>query len=90
MDSDERWDRRVCVTQVVGAVGGQVTVRTLVSAADAPTLWDLRCAVREGLVNWVRQQSARPRTRMEFGPGPAESGPDQADLAHLAPRQNSH
>jgi len=90
VDSDERWDRRVCVTQVVGAVGGQVTVRALVSAVDAPTLWDLRCAVREGLVNWVRQESARPRTRMEFGPGPAGPVPDPADLARLAPRQNSH
>ena len=59
------WDGRVAVAQVVDAVGGEVSVRALVSARDAGTLWDLRCLVREGLVKWVRDSGAPPRTRAE-------------------------
>ena len=59
------WDGRVAVAQVVDAVGGEVSIRALVSARDAGTLWDLRCLVREGLVKWVRDSGAPPRTRAE-------------------------
>jgi len=59
------WDGRVAVAQVVDAVGGEVRIRALVSARDAGTLWDLRCLVREGLVTWVRDSGAPPRTRAE-------------------------
>lgn len=59
------WDGRVAVAQVVDAVGGEVSIRALVSGRDAGTLWDLRCLVREGLVKWVRDSGAPPRTRAE-------------------------
>ena len=46
---------------------GYVRLRALASAADAPTLFDLRCYVREGLVAWLQEQRlhALPRTRVE-------------------------
>ena len=46
-----------------------VQVRALVSAADAGSLWDLRCLVREHLVAWVRDHrpTALPRLRTELG-----------------------
>jgi len=63
------WDGRVAVAQVVDAVGGEVSVRALVSARDAGTLWDLRCLVREGLVKWVRgQRCAAPHAVPRCGP----------------------
>src|SRR5439155_11479519 len=37
------WDGRVGLLQVTDAVGAFVRVRALVSAIDAPTLFDLRC-----------------------------------------------
>lgn len=69
VEGTELWDGRVCVLQVTDAVGGLVRVRALVSAADAPSLWDLRCLVREHLVGWIRDQRpiALPRTRAEVG-----------------------
>lgn len=69
VEGTELWDRRVCVLQVTEATGGMVRVRALVSAADAPSLWDLRCVVREHLVGWIRDQHAiaLPRTRAEIG-----------------------
>ncbi|MGC1212965.1 MAG: mechanosensitive ion channel domain-containing protein, partial [Micromonospora sp.] len=56
VESSDLWDGRVCVLQVTDATGGMIRVRALVSAADAGSLWDLRCLVREHLVAWVRDQ----------------------------------
>ncbi|MGW0435540.1 mechanosensitive ion channel family protein [Micromonospora sp. NPDC003197] len=69
VEGTELWDGRVCVLQVTDAVGGVVRLRALVSAADSPSLWDLRCLVREHLVGWLRDQrpTALPRTRTEIG-----------------------
>jgi small-conductance mechanosensitive channel len=63
------WDKRVNVLQVIDALGGQVRLRALVSAVDAPTLWDLRCHVRERLVGWLRAEhpEALPRSRIDVG-----------------------
>jgi hypothetical protein len=53
--ASEQWDGRSGVLQVTDAVGGVVRVRIVVSAPNAGALFDLRCAVREGMVNWVRR-----------------------------------
>ena len=60
------WDGRVSVLQVTDAVGGMIHVRVLVTAVDAPTLFDLRCFVREELVRWLHEEqpAALPRTRV--------------------------
>lgn len=60
------WDGRVAVLQVTDAVGGSIHIRVLVSAVDAPTLFDLRCFVREELIRWLHEQhpEALPRTRV--------------------------
>jgi small-conductance mechanosensitive channel len=59
------WDGRANVLQVTDATNGVVRVRALVSAKDASTLWDLRCLVRERLVNWIQnhEPDSRPRIR---------------------------
>jgi small-conductance mechanosensitive channel len=61
----EKWDGRANTLQVTDATNSLVRVRALVSARDAPTLWDLRCLVRERLVNWVQthEPDSRPRIR---------------------------
>ncbi|MBX3100485.1 MAG: mechanosensitive ion channel [Salinibacterium sp.] len=60
------WDGRTSNVQVTDAVGGFVRVRVVVSAANAGALWDLRCWVREQIVEWVHQKNpaALPRTRV--------------------------
>jgi hypothetical protein len=64
----ELWDGRVAVLQVTDAVGGYVRIRVLVSAVDAPTLFDLRCLVRERLVTFLHETSPQslPRTRVQL------------------------
>jgi small-conductance mechanosensitive channel len=63
------WDGRTQVLQVTDAVGGFVHVRILVSAKDSPTLFDLRCFVREAMVDWIQRQNPQtmPRTRITIG-----------------------
>ena len=60
-----RWDRKVCVLQVTDATEHTLQLRALVSAADAGTAWDLRCEIREKLVEFIQRQSPQslPRTR---------------------------
>ncbi|MEV6928583.1 mechanosensitive ion channel domain-containing protein [Dactylosporangium sp. NPDC051485] len=67
LESTDLWDGRVSVLQVVEATGHAMQLRALVSADDAPKLWDLRCFVREHLVMWLRDAhpAALPRVRGE-------------------------
>lgn len=67
LDATELWDGRVKVLQATDATGGFVRVRVLASAHDAPTLFDLRCLVRERLIDWMQRhnEGALPRTRIE-------------------------
>jgi small-conductance mechanosensitive channel len=67
LEDSDLWDRRVGILQVTEATGGLVRVRALASAKDAPTLFDLRCYVREELVDWLQrtQPTALPRARFE-------------------------
>lgn len=82
LDASELWDGRTKVLQVTDAVGGLVRVRVLLTAADAGALFDLRCQVREGLVQWVtaHDPDAMPVQRVEL----AREGADGA-AARAAP-----
>ena len=62
---NELWDGRRGVLQVTDAVGGVVRVRIVVSAPNAGALFDLRCAVREGMVDWVQHTQVLPTQRIE-------------------------
>lgn len=83
------WDGRVGVLQLTDAVGGYVRVRVLVTAKDAPTLFDLRCYVREGLIAWLHRSSTAsiPRTRVQMVGGderlPREPKRQDADAEGL-------
>lgn len=69
------WDGRTSVLQVTEATGGLVRVRILVTAADAPTLFDLRCHVREAMVTWMQRTMphALPVQRVLVTDGGGES-----------------
>jgi small-conductance mechanosensitive channel len=86
LKENERWDGRTCSLQVTEATGSFVRIRALVSAADAPTLWDLRCDVRERLVVWLRTEhpAALPRVRAEV------EGPARLSLVKDEGPQSTH
>jgi len=65
LSESELWDGRRGVLQVTDAVGGVVRVRIVVSAPNAGALFDLRCTVREGMVDWVNRRRVLPIQRLE-------------------------
>ena len=62
-----KWDGKVCVLQVTGASERSIELRALVSAANSPDAWDLRCDIREGLVRYLQDNHPEclPRLRAE-------------------------
>lgn len=65
------WDGRVKGIQVTDSKENVLEVRVLVSAADASAAWDLRCLVREKLVDFLQRThpDSLPRTRAELSHG---------------------
>jgi small-conductance mechanosensitive channel len=62
------WDQKDWTLQVTDVLSnGLVELRALMSAADSPSAWDLKCDVREHLVTYVRENfpEALPRFRIE-------------------------
>lgn len=69
VQGNELWDGKAVGLQVTDASKESVEFRALVSAADSPALWDLRCQVREGLITWLQREhpGCLPRVRAELG-----------------------
>jgi small-conductance mechanosensitive channel len=72
LEASEFWDHKVCVLQVTNTSERTVEVRALMSAADASAAWNLRCHVREKLVEFIRDNypDALPRIRAELEKSP--------------------
>jgi hypothetical protein len=61
----------VCLIQVTDAAERSMQLRALVSAADAGRAWDLRCHVRERLIDFMQREwpQCLPRLRAELAQG---------------------
>lgn len=89
-EADPRWDRRVCVTQITETDRHTIEVRLLVSARNSGDLFDLRCAVREGMLAFLNREhpEALPRLRNEISEAassrraPAQGRPARHDDTH--------
>ncbi|NTU45110.1 MAG: mechanosensitive ion channel [Chlorobiaceae bacterium] len=62
------WDRRVVKLHVTNTTERSVQMRALVSAANSSDLWELRCFVREALIEFLRANfpEGLPKLRMEM------------------------
>ena len=71
------WDGRVCVTQVTDTSEQSIQVRLLVSARNSGDAFDLRCLVRERMVDFLQRRHpyALPRLRAEISSEAAPSLP---------------
>lgn len=67
VEAAPQWDRRVAIIQVTDASERAMQLRVLVSAPDAGRAWELRCLVREHLIDFVRREWPQflPRLRTE-------------------------
>jgi small-conductance mechanosensitive channel len=68
LKNSEYWDGKVCVLQVTNTSERTVELRALMSAVDASMAWNLRCHVREKLVEFIQTQypQALPKLRAEL------------------------
>ena len=75
-EASKHWDKRLCLLQVVDASERSMQLRWLVTAADSGQAFDLRCAVREGMIAFVSREypqylpTMRAEVRGEDGAAP--------------------
>ena len=64
-EASPNWDKRVCLVQVTDATERGMQLRILVSSAASGPNFDLRCQVREGLLDFIQREypAALPRIR---------------------------
>ena len=62
------WDGRAWALQVTAATERTLELRALMSAADSPAAWELRCEVREKLLTYLQQNHplSLPRLRADI------------------------
>ncbi len=62
------WDGKVCGLVVTNTTESTVEIRALISAADSGKQWDLRCLVREKIIEFIQKNypDALPKVRAEM------------------------
>lgn len=85
------YDGRAQVVQVTDHTPDAMEVRLLMSARNAPTLFDLRCAMREHMLDWIRREMPDAIVRRRQLPvSPVELTPtaQMAEMIAKAPPAN--
>jgi small-conductance mechanosensitive channel len=72
-ESSPHWDGRLCLVQVTDTNERAMQLRVLVSSASSGQNWDLRCQVREALIDFIQREhpQALPRLRAEVDKEPS-------------------
>jgi len=72
LENSGMWDGQVCELQVTNATEHTVELRALMSAANSGQAWDLRCLVREKLIDFLQRRypECLPRARTEISRRP--------------------
>lgn len=70
------WDGRLAMLQVTDSNERAIQLRALVTAPDAPQTWDLRCRVREAVIDMIQRDypAYLPRLRTEMQTAAAAAG----------------
>ena len=80
------WDKRLCLLQVVEAGEKSMQLRVLVTSANSSLSWDLRCKVREALVDFMQREYPQhlPMMRAEIGTPENNGAPDASAIGGRA------
>lgn len=79
VEKNENWDRKVCKLQVTDSKPHTIEVRALVSSLNASKNFDLRCQVREGLIEFLRACYPESLPRLRVATGPLRDEPSGAE-----------
>lgn len=68
VEQSDLWDKKVCGVQVTSMSEKSIEMRVLVSAADASKAWDLRCQIREKMIDYMQKNypQALPKFRADI------------------------
>jgi small-conductance mechanosensitive channel len=82
LEHSTQWDGQVCVLQVTNTTEHTVELRALMSAVDSSSAWELRCHVREKLVEFIQKNypESLPKLRTDL----------KQPWGSEIPTQNSH
>ena len=66
LEATPLWDKKIQVLQVTDWTEKTIELRCLMSAKDSPTAFDLRCLVREKLLNYIQENypESLPKSRI--------------------------
>jgi len=70
------WDKKVGALQATNATKEVIEIRALMSAEDSPAAWNLRCEVREKLIDFMQKRfpDGLPRVRVQMEPDKSADG----------------
>jgi small-conductance mechanosensitive channel len=70
IETSALWDRRFWNLQVTDTSKHTMQLRVLATSADSSKSWDLRCEIREKLLDYIQREypTHLPRTRVDFAP----------------------
>jgi small-conductance mechanosensitive channel len=79
LDASPQWDKKVWNLQVTDTTDRTMQLRALMSASDSSAAWDLRCTVREKLIDFLQKNYSEflPRVRVEIDRGAETSNSQQ-------------
>jgi hypothetical protein len=92
VENNPKWDRKVCGLQVTDTKQTTIEVRALVSSTDPGKVFDLRCEVREGLIQFLCRNypESLPRSRNVTEPSDDETQQRRKPKTVLAPQGKEH
>lgn len=67
LEAHPLWDRREHSLKMTEARPETIELRLAMSAADAASLFDLRCQIREGIMDWLRREMPGTLIRHRLG-----------------------
>jgi small-conductance mechanosensitive channel len=87
IEPDPNWDKRFWNLQVTEASERTMQIRVLATSADSSKSWDLRCSIREKLIDYLQRHHPEclPKLRTDLGTPPLSPGGKPAALPSRMP-----
>lgn len=87
LEQASEWDRRAWGLVVIDTTPTTIQLRALVTAKDADDVFNLRCIVREQLIDWLRCEHPYALPRINTAPAPGR--PHEGRAREAAPMPDS-
>jgi hypothetical protein len=85
-----RWNRRVCGLQATNAGERSIELRALMSAANSALAFDLRCEVREQLIEFIKRNYPGSLPKSRTAPAEFRMQIQAGETDHQGRGQNEH